>query len=112
MRCAGGVVYYEWRIDDAGMAFYPGKPRAPQWLVDLVGLDYLGSVVDVFSINSSVSDADMRKIGRLHRLEKLDLGSSAVTDSGMAHVENLSDLQSLQLNNTDVTDTGLAHLRP
>jgi hypothetical protein len=108
---AGGVVYYEWRINDAGIVYYPGKPRAPQRLVDLLGFDYLGSVVDVFFAGSSkASDADLALIGRLNRLESLGLNGSPVSDLGMPYLANLNKLRVLDLSQTYVRDVGIFEL--
>src|SRR5437660_5735051 len=44
-RCSGQVVY-DWQLQD-GLPRSNAKPPWPQWLVDLVGADHLGSVVGV-----------------------------------------------------------------
>jgi hypothetical protein len=47
-RRAGAVVYYQWRTITAnGCQILRGKSSAPDWLVNLVGVDCLGHVVDV-----------------------------------------------------------------
>jgi hypothetical protein len=43
---AGGVALYNWEWSD-GKAIGAGKPRAPKWLVDLVGVDYFGHVTSL-----------------------------------------------------------------
>src|SRR5262245_46876506 len=46
IKNAGGFVAYEWEW--ANGTLIPGaKPWAPRWLVDLIGVDYLGRVTDV-----------------------------------------------------------------
>jgi hypothetical protein len=109
-RRAGAVVYYPWRTITAdGCQIFPGKPSAPDWLVNLIGVDCLGHVVDVdFQTYGRVSRTDMAHIGRLSRLEYLGLCGSGVDDQGVAEVANLKDLTSLDLSFNAISDTGLA----
>jgi Leucine Rich repeat len=109
-RRAGAVVYYQWRTITAdGWQIFPGKPSAPDWLVNLVGVDCLGHVVDVdFQAYGLVSRTDMARIGRLSRLEYLRLRGSGVDDQGVAEVANLKELRSLDLSFNAISDTGLA----
>lgn len=105
---AGGGVMYEWQFKD-GIPNREGTPRVPKWLVDLVGVDYFGSAVYVIFIREC-RDQDLAQIGRLRRLERLDIGHSRVTDAGLAHLEGLNRLQLLDLAGTPISDRGLVHL--
>jgi internalin A len=107
---AGGGVMYDWQFKD-GIPDADGKPRAPKWLVDRVGVDYFGSPAYVIFTTGECRDEHLAPIGRLSRLERLDLMSSAVTDAGLVHLEGLTRLRTLDLAMTGISDAGLAHLR-
>jgi hypothetical protein len=107
---AGGGVLYKWQFRD-GVPNPAGEPWAPRWLVDLVGVDYFGNAVYVIACTRKITDTILVPIGRLSRLERLDLSDSAVTDAGLVHLEGLSRLRTLDLIATDIGDAGLAHLK-
>ena len=119
VRKAGGVVHYEWKWKH-GKFLQNGAPKAPKWLVDRVGVDSLGSVTAVdlqqkvlFRLFSDRRDLNpvLARVGRLKRLEYLNLGHSSVTDSDLAHLKSLAELKSLLLNSTNVGDSGLGQLK-
>jgi Leucine Rich repeat len=105
---SGGWSGYDWGWKH-GDKIRNGKPWAPKWLVDLIGVDFFGSVVIVV-LPDSGSDAVLARIGHLSRLEKMNLSFSPVTDAGVAHLKGLTHLEELSLRGTRVTDTGVAHL--
>ena len=109
---AGGRVWYSWEFKD-GKPISNGRPWWPGWLVDRVGVDYFGPVVMVVE-NGGGSDEVLAQVGRLHRIEELNLGfSSPVTDDGLAHLENLAHVRFAALSfkgSPKLTDAGLAHL--
>jgi hypothetical protein len=47
IRKAGGLVWYDWQANAAGKTLPTGRPWAPNWLVDALGVDYFGYVVIV-----------------------------------------------------------------
>jgi hypothetical protein len=110
IRRAGGQVWYEWEYQDG--RFYMGEFHCPwpKWLVDHVGVDYLGNVIRV-DLNGRGSDADLVHVGKLGRLEELLLIDSSVTDSGLAHLSRSTTLKSLFLAGTRISDSGLSHLK-
>ena len=57
------------------------RPPWPGWLVDRLGVDYFGSVVEV-EVFEGGSDALLREIGGLGRLDTLIFGRSNVTPAG------------------------------
>ncbi len=110
IKNAGGVVSYDWEWSN-GKSILGGKPRAPKWLVDLIGVDYLSHVTTVRLNTSSASpDAAIAHVGRLTRLQSLDFDGSSIGDAGLAHLKGLSKLSVLRLSGTQVIDAGLAHL--
>jgi internalin A len=114
---AGGNIRYDWEEDGAaaaipvgGRPFVPNvKPRWPKWLVDSLGVDYFGYVVEVDLFDHG-RDADLVHIARLSQLQTLILARSAVTDAGLAHLAGLNRLKGLYLGGTAVGDAGMAHL--
>jgi internalin A len=105
---AGGRVSYDWEWSD-GIYSPGGKPWAPRWLTDLIGVDYFGHVTYVrlsrFETSSIIS-----QIERLARLQRLRLVATSFSDAGIAHLNKLTELTSLDLRGTKVTDAGLVHL--
>jgi hypothetical protein len=108
---AGGNLLHDWQWSN-GKPVPGGKPWAPEWLTNLIGVDYFSDVtaVRVFS-SSSTTDATIAKVARLPRLENLSINSPNVGDAGIAHLEGSTNLTYLNLMNTHVTDAGLVHLR-
>ena len=126
---AGGRVDYDWEWEN-GFPKNDG-PWAPEWLVDRLGIDYFGSVVHVeFSVFSHDMtgveiggleaslqsyrrrfDVALAHVGRLRRLEELELSISEVTDAGLKHLMGLTALKKLDLENTNVTDGGVQELQ-
>ena len=60
--------------------------------------------------NPGLTDRSLAVIGRLSRLEELELGKTSVTDAGLAHLARMGRLRNLGLGDAPVTDAGLAHL--
>ncbi len=111
IKAAGGRVSYDWEWRD-GKPIVGGKPRAPKWLVDLIGLDFVGHVtsVELFS-SSNVNDATFAHVARLTQLETLLIGPFSHGDVELAHLKSLTKLSGLVLVGTQFTDAGLIHLK-
>ena len=103
---AGGWSAHEWEWED-GEKIRNGRPWGPNWLVDLIGIDYFGSVA-VVVLPEAGSDAVLAHIGRLGRVQAVNLSMAPVTDAGVAHLQGLAQLRDLSLNGSGVTDAGLA----
>jgi hypothetical protein len=104
----GGRVSYDWEWSD-GIYFPGGKPRAPRWLTDLIGVDYFGHVTSV-RLNRFETSSIISQVGRLARLQRLRLVEPSFSDVGLAHLNKLTELTSVDLRGTKVTDAGLVHL--
>ena len=109
IKKAGGSVTYDWEWNNSNLS-RRGRPWAPKWLVDAMGVDYFGHVTHVVLVERG-SDSELVPIGRLSRLEELNLFGSPVTDAGLVHLKELTRLRTLYLIRTKVTDLGLEHLR-
>jgi cytochrome c5 len=60
---------------------------------------------------SNVSDAGVKTIASLNKLEVLDLSSTKIGDASMGQLCKLSNLQRLNLHHTNVTDAQLGKLK-
>jgi hypothetical protein len=56
---------------------------------------------------SGIDDAAVAHLGRLPRLQLLDIGNSSITDDGLAHLVKLPNLQSLGIEGRKFTDRSL-----
>ncbi len=136
IRKAGGSVFYNWEMYH-GKAIPGGRPWAPSWIVESIGVDFFGHVTHVeFGGTSRPADTVLAEVGRLNQLQRLWLSnssviteaelvdldgltkissvvvnSSQVTDAGLARLKGLANLSILSLEGTQVTDAGLAHLK-
>jgi len=108
IRGVGGTVKYDWEWRD-NRTLPNGRPWATTRLVDRLGVDYFGNVVYV-DLYEAGSDDELVQVGRLGRIQILNLGLSRVTDAGLIHLEGLTHLRVLSLISTEVGDAGLAHL--
>jgi internalin A len=106
----GCGVLYDWQWSN-GKSIPGGKPWAPRWLVDFMGVDYFSNVTSVcIQSTSAESEAAIVQVGRLNRVHSMDLFQSSLSDAGLAHLRGLSTLSELNLGGTQVTDAGLANL--
>jgi hypothetical protein len=108
----GGSIRYDWEWKD-GNPIPGGKPWAPRWLVDRIGVDYFGHVTAAVShhMSAATSDAVIAQVGRLTGIQSLNLHDSSISDSGLVHLKGLTNLQVLLLYRTQVSDAGLVHLK-
>jgi hypothetical protein len=119
IKRAGGSVTYDWEWDhyNPDISDAIGRPRAPKWLADRVGVDYVASVVHVNLVwrsamgSNRADDKTLVQVGRLSRLEFLSLNNTAITDAGLAHLTGLTRLRQLELWHTQTGDAGLASLK-
>ena len=70
IRPHGGEVWYEWEYEDGH--YFMGEFHCPwpKWMVDHVGVDYLGNVIRV-DFRGRGSDAELAHVGDLGQLEEL-----------------------------------------
>lgn len=69
-----------------------------------------GQVLTLDLSTIGTTDAGLKQVARLERLEWLHLPGAQVTDSGLGHLRALGNLTLLDLSGTQVTDEGLEHL--
>ena len=109
IRRAGGSVSYDWEWNN-GKSVPGGKPWAPKWLEDLIGVDYFAHVTSVW-LQPAPTDEAIVEVGHLTQLERLQLVGGFVSDRELAHLKGLTKLSNLSLSNNPVSDAGLAHLK-
>lgn len=136
IKSHGGYVRYDYEADEhGGIAAHAAPPPGPDWLRNLIGLDYFATVVmvGVDSQNGSVDDSvaaltdlpDLRsltlrgagvtdsimaRVGSLTKLHVLQVQKSAITEAGWKPLEQLNHLWLLELSDLHVTDSALEHL--
>ena len=114
IKAAGGDVVYDWQRKLMDFRREPG-PWAPKWLVDRIGVDYFGNVVEVFLVGPRIQGAEeaLAYVEHLRSLEALWLAPPTMTDAGLAHLDCLTNLKvmSISLCDARITNTGLAHLK-
>ena len=109
IRKAHGRILYDWQWRN-GHWIPVGKPLAPRWLVDAVGVDFFGNVAWVTI--PSVSDDDLFHIGQLGQLRDLTITEKLeMTDVGRAYLKGLKNLRILRLRGGMVTFHTLIELQ-
>ena len=63
IKNAGGTVFYDWQWS-SGESIVGGKPWAPEWLTDPIGVDYFGHVTYVRLDGSSFEKGRSDRSGR------------------------------------------------
>ncbi len=109
VKRSGGLVLYDWQ-ETGTHGQVSGEPAAPAWLVELLGVEYFGHIIEV-RLGSSGTDAALEPVSRLERVQWLRLDGTAVTDLGLAHLRGMSSLFRLDVQDTHVTDAGILQLR-
>jgi hypothetical protein len=90
-----GQVAYHWDSTN-GQQILRGKPWAPRWLVDLIGVDFFGHVTSV-RLARLETDGVLKHVGRLTQLERLTISVRAISDAELAPLQALNNLSFLDL---------------
>lgn len=100
----GCEVYYDFEWDaNTGGRVNDADPPGPDWLRELIGVDYFADVVKVDVNYTEVSD--LRPLRALNELRELDIsGTERVSD--FTPLRELTELRWLYLANTQVSDVG------
>ncbi len=103
-----GLVLYDYDRDEEGRFYEPSEPPVPDWLVNLIGIDYFANVVFVRIEDAQVSD--VTPLVNLPKLEILWFWESQLTD--VTPLAKLTNLVELDLEDTLVRDvTPLTNLK-
>jgi hypothetical protein len=110
-----GEVRYDWEWPEPDLpstVVRNSRPWAPKWMVDFFGIDHFGHVVCVrLRPGLRATDELMADVGRLKRLEELNIWHTDVDDAALAHVAGLTRLKRLCVESTRATSAGLVHLK-
>ena len=124
----GGEVYYHYELGPAERAKirkqnqrrrFQGlppivvaapEPAAPEWLRNLVGIDYFREVAEIQLSRSEVADNDLTRLRPFRRLKTLSFVNRKITDAGLEALPHFPQLETLRLQGTEITDAGLGHL--
>lgn len=93
----------------------PREAKAADEILELTGRVTIDensqSVIGVDFSGWEATDARLRRLKTLTRLETLNLSASRITDAGLKHLTGLAELQTLRLEETKVTTEGLKQLQ-
>ena len=115
IKTRGGVVMYDYqwsanRDYTCGTGYLPsGKPKAPQRLVDWLGIDMFATVIWVW-LPRETTDRDLQPLTELPALEFVCLNESQVSDEGLRCLQGASSLQHVVAFDTRITAEGAAQL--
>jgi Leucine-rich repeat (LRR) protein len=76
----------------------------------LAELPYLRELA-LYHYDVRLTSEDLKGIGSITNLRRLDVGAVGVTDEGLQYLESLTELRDLDLSNNEITDAGVEHLR-
>jgi hypothetical protein len=107
-----GKVAYDFETNEEGWDVRDdARPPGPNWLRNLIGVDYFATVVAVkINTTKDTDDGSVAVIRELPHLRSLVLTGPNVTDSTLDHLKGLIELRGLYLFGTQVTDAGLGQL--
>ncbi len=80
------------------------RSPTPDWLTSEEDLEYL------VLAGTAVSDAGLKILEGMNKIDVLEIGNTRFTDGGLAHLKGLTRLRHLALDNTAVSDVGLLRL--
>ncbi len=105
------AVLYDWEFDAKGKSLPNARPPAPEWLWNLLGVDFFSDVLQAWLNDTDITDNGLEQIKSFTHLQLLSLQRTPITDAGLKHIKGLMRLQSLYLDNTRVTDAGLENVQ-
>jgi hypothetical protein len=135
IRKLGGYVHYDYEMDSSGFSLLLTPPPAPDWLINLLGIDFFADVAmvelpssfppdlrrhidddkpppeDLRLKNERATVICLKQLPVLPHITNLKLIETQVTDDQLKYLEGLEELQMLWLNSTPVGDAGLVHLQ-
>lgn len=114
VNASGGSAYHDWQLSPPGDTdARQSYAEVPDWLVDLLGMDFFSAVyrVDISSTGATDDAVSQFFSAGPTRRPSPSPGGERVTDAGLAHLEALTQLQMLWINcGSQITDAGLQHL--
>lgn len=110
IRAAGGLVSYDFEIDEDDDFIAYARPPGPTWLRDHFDSTLFCNPVWVDCEANAFDDETAAFLADLPHLTYLALRDATVTDAGMGNLAALASLRELRLVGLDITDKGLESL--
>jgi hypothetical protein len=106
----GAQAYHLYEWDDSHDWFQTGPVHepGPVWMVQLVGIEWLNSVVAICFDGNPVSESDLIWLfERLPELRYLELRNANIGDRGFSNIDKLRRLRNLEVANTQIGDRAM-----
>ena len=97
------------------------KPNVPQWLLNLLGIDFFCHVSHVSEEKGKMTDDAMAHLNGLTHLQSLFLANAQITDAGLENIKDLTQMKIFRIWPDDmilqqpggvrITDAGLANFK-
>ncbi|MGI9470700.1 MAG: leucine-rich repeat domain-containing protein [Rubripirellula sp.] len=106
-------------INDKGIAQIPKLPSLRSFTLsstDVTGESFdklaerFPNLTELVLYDTKCTDEAMRQVGKLRRLEYLDVDGTNITNLGVAHLSDLTNLQTLDLQRTAISDPAIKSL--
>ena len=98
-----------------GVLGYGNSNRKSVAVLEKMGAEFKrdeqGEIVEIDLVFNRVTDAWLKNLKGLTKLEKLGLGCTPISDAGLVYLEGLTNLEELGFSGTQVTDAGIAALQ-
>jgi Leucine-rich repeat (LRR) protein len=100
-----GFVVYDYELDKDGNFNGDAKPHVPDWMVNLLGIDFFANVVEVARLNGKYGeDETLEILDELPELRKIELSPSDITDKLLEKLSILKSLRSLVIMSGGIFD--------
>ena len=103
IRLNQGNVFYDYMMGESGLVTDP-RPPGPEWLRNLIGVDYFAAVDTVICF--APDDQSATALAYLPGLRGLGLRCGRVSDRGLLVLKDMSQLRWLQLWHVSASDAG------
>ncbi len=111
---AGGLVFYDFQRTDYDIdpPTPPPKPW-PEWVMNIIGIDYLSDVVSASPsplLETENKDKFFAAVTRLRGLKSLGLVYDLINDDDLVHLRDLTRLRDLTLSSSALKGPGFVYL--
>ncbi len=111
IRALGGVVVYEYTLDEQNRPLTKTDPFLSTWVCRALGEDYFYGVKGVVLVSDIATDEDIKRMESLSRLSFLVLCTNSVTDTGAMYIGNITTLRYLVVSGYRITPDCITLLR-
>lgn len=111
IRALGGVVVYEYMLDEQNRPRTKADPFLSTWVCRALGEDYFYGVKGVVLVSDIATDEDIKRMESLSRLTFLVVCANSVTDTGAMHIGKITTLRYLVVSGHRITPDCITLLR-